>query len=977
MSSIRVRIEILERAFDECGSLLENTRQLWKRSMMSVISWLRPEVMTSEFRYGYDTVGNMDIETPLVADDESSASIKQIRFEVSSFYEAIKPSTEEPMLEDHLPDLLPELRPYQRRAAYWMIKRERCDFEHLDGIETSWAVAPLCVPLNLINTSGRIYYNPFSGNISLHAAHCSSYVPGGILADEMGLGKTIELLCCVFAHRMPSSEVASGFEAMEVERTQKVNLKRLKRERVECICGAVTDSYRYGGLWVQCDFCDAWQHADCVGYSLERKTPKLGGETCEEHSVGNSRKNKRRKTDSEVIEMNDDYICQTCSELFQATESPIAAGGTLIVCPTPILLQWHAEILRHTRPGSLRICVYEGVRQTSFSDEPVIDIEELLKADIVLTTYDVLKEDLPHDSERYEGDRRFMRYRKRYPVVPTLLTRIIWWRICLDEAQMVEGNAAAATELALRLHAKHRWCITGTPIQRKLDDLYGLLRFLQASPFNVLRWWIDVISNPYERGDVRAMTFTHNFFKKIMWRSSKAHVSDELQLPPQEEGVSWLTLSPIEQHFYQRQHETCVDDAREVVENFKKADSVSDISFDPYVTNVDAAKLFNSLLKLRQACCHPQVGSSGLRTLQKSPMTMEEILSVLIGKTKVEGEDALRKLVVALNGLAGIAIIKQDFSQAVSLYKEALDLAEGHSGDFRLDPLLNIHIHHNLAEALPLSDNILPQESISRIEKLISGTCDEKDNHAAKGDSPTSSSCLLSNGDSSCNVQQHVSTCVQCLQRACEELKHKFLSIFTSKLFAAQAEFRRIYEQVHDYLTERENQSATWWLDALHHIEQDNDSSNALIQKIGESLSSNLDKRSRIPSWLVMAAFCFQTEAQAVGRVHRIGQEHKTLVHRFIVKDTVEESIYKLNKSRNTSSFISGNRKNQDQPCLTLKDVESLFRVAPAGCTENQTSVNRRGLRDLPASVAAAIAAERRLMGIDGSNAIDEDAERN
>lgn len=47
------------------------------------------------------------------------------------------------------------------------------------------------------------------------------------------------------------------------------------------------------------------------------------------------------------------------------------------------------------------------------------------------------------------------------------------------------------------------------------------------------------------------------------------HVWDELQLPPQEECVSWLSFSPIEEHFYQRQHETCVDDAREVVESFK------------------------------------------------------------------------------------------------------------------------------------------------------------------------------------------------------------------------------------------------------------------------------------------------------------------------------------------------------------------------------------------------------------------------
>ncbi|KAL2526855.1 zinc ion binding [Abeliophyllum distichum] len=101
-------------------------------------------------------------------------------------------------------------------------------------------------------------------------------------------------------------------------------------------------------------------------------------------------------------------------------------------------------------------------------------------------------------------------------------------------------------------------------------------------------------------------------------------------------------------------------------------------------------------------------------------------------------------------------------------------------------------------------------------------------------------------------------------------------------------------------------------------------------------------------------------EAQAVSRVHRIGQKEKTLIHRFIMKDTVEESIYKMNKSRNTSSFISGNRKNQDQPLLTLKDVESLFSVAPSAVPENKMPTG--SLRDLPPSAAAAIAAERRLM---------------
>jgi PHD-finger len=39
-----------------------------------------------------------------------------------------------------------------------------------------------------------------------------------------------------------------------------------RRERVDCVCGAVSEA-DYAGLWLQCDACAAWQHAACLGLS--------------------------------------------------------------------------------------------------------------------------------------------------------------------------------------------------------------------------------------------------------------------------------------------------------------------------------------------------------------------------------------------------------------------------------------------------------------------------------------------------------------------------------------------------------------------------------------------------------------------------------------------------------------------------------------------------------------------------------------
>ena len=92
VSSLRMRVEVLRNAFDACDSLFENTRQLWKKSMMNVMAWLRPEVMTSETRYGINILVETDGDSHTEIGDANSNPIKSRRFDVAGFYEAIKPS---------------------------------------------------------------------------------------------------------------------------------------------------------------------------------------------------------------------------------------------------------------------------------------------------------------------------------------------------------------------------------------------------------------------------------------------------------------------------------------------------------------------------------------------------------------------------------------------------------------------------------------------------------------------------------------------------------------------------------------------------------------------------------------------------------------------------------------------------------------------------------------------------------------------
>lgn len=422
--------------------------------------------------------------------------------------------------------------------------------------------------------------------------------------------------------------------------------------RFECICGEL-------GLAdlkarVQCMKCLLWQHAECVNYRAESRetTP---------------------------------FYCPHCL----VAMTPVATGATLIISPSSICQQWVEEINRHIRSSSLRVLVYQGVKRHGFMQP-----RALAQQDVVITTYDVLRSelnyvDIPHSNS---ADGRRFRNQKRYMAVPSPLVAVEWWRVCLDEAQMVECTTAKAAEMAMRLASVNRWCVSGTPVQRGLEDLYGLVLFLGVDPYWVKHWWDHLLYRPYRRGNTEPL---YSVIGQLLWRSAKKDVIDQIQIPPQTEEVHWLRFSPVEGHFYHRQHEVCSKDA------LTQLRKISDWSLK--LGSLDrrtVTTILYPLLRLRQACCHPQAVRGEFLPLQKSTMTMEELLKSLQKKCRVECEEAHRQLVCALNGLAGIHIIRDEFVEAVEMYREVLRSSEEHKDRLKTDSLQRLHATHNLMELL-------------------------------------------------------------------------------------------------------------------------------------------------------------------------------------------------------------------------------------------------------------------------------------
>jgi E3 ubiquitin-protein ligase SHPRH len=196
---------------------------------------------------------------------------------------------------------------------------------------------------------------------------------------------------------------------------------------------------------------------------------------------------------------------------------------------------------------------------------------------------------------------------------------------------MVHSTNSRCAEMANRLAAVNRWCVTGTPIGRSLGDLHGLFTFIREDPYMDKKWFKYCLFETFQSGDKMSMA---KAVSNVLWRTSKRFVEDQINIPKQTEICYWLDFSPFEAHLYQRVLEIFRDNRKTAFKNIDAAHAQQQIAIQDVNNNITEEhenvenffskylrgncrldeiersvidQLLAPLIDMRLACNHPQL----------------------------------------------------------------------------------------------------------------------------------------------------------------------------------------------------------------------------------------------------------------------------------------------------------------------------------------------------------------------------------
>ncbi|KAM2658221.1 hypothetical protein EV2_020960 [Malus domestica] len=625
------------------------------------------------------------------------------------------------------------------------------------------------------------------------------------------------------------------------------------------------------------------------------------------------------------------------------------AAGTLVVCPASVLRQWARELdEKVAEEAKLRVLIYHGGSRTK-------NPEELASYDVILTTYAIVTNEVPKqplvdddepdekNGETYgvHSDFSSNKKRKKASVVNKkgkrgkkgidsssidcssgALAKVGWFRVILDEAQTIKNHRTQVARACCSLRAKRRWCLSGTPIQNTIDDLYSYFRFLRYDPYAVYKSFYSTIKVPISRNSIQGYKKLQAVLRAIMLRRTKGTLINGqpiIELPPKTINLSKVEFSSEERAFYTKLEA----DSRTKFKAYAAAGTV----------NQNYANILLMLLRLRQACDHPQL--------------VKAYDSDCVGKDSVQMARRLPKDM--------ISHLLHLLETSLAICRVCKDPPEG--------PVVtmcgHVFCYQCVSEHLTGDDNTCPDAeckeqvgsdvvfSKSTLISCLSNNLDGTPMNSELGEK----SIVLQNEYSSSKVRaiieilqshlEHNSTGSSGDPAFGTEITDSIYSGFSSSpnngpiktiIFSQWTGMLDLVEaSLNEYCIQYRRLDGTMSLASRDRAVKDFNTDPEIIVMLMSLKAGNLGLNMVAACHVILLDLWWNptTEDQAIDRAHRIGQTRPVTVTRLTIKDTVEDRILALQeeKRKMVASAFGEDHGGGSATRLTVEDLRYLFMV--------------------------------------------------
>ncbi|KTC85358.1 MULTISPECIES: DEAD/DEAH box helicase [Legionella] len=248
---------------------------------------------------------------------------------------------------------------------------------------------------------------------------------------------------------------------------------------------------------------------------------------------------------------------QTLAHLQVEKEQGRLTKASLIVAPTSLVGNWFEEAKRFT--PELKVLIFHGLERHA---------DDFDNYDLIISTYGLIQRDKP----------RFIDYPFYY--------------LILDEAQSIKNARTKTTQIIQQIPALHRLCLSGTPLENHLGELWSLFHFLMPGLLGDAKQFRQFFKTPIEKlNDTEKRHLLAKRVQPFMLRRSKNQVASEL--PEKTEMTRIIELTGSQRDLYEAIRMSMEKKVREAIA--KQGINKSHIV------------LLDALLKLRQVCCDPKL----------------------------------------------------------------------------------------------------------------------------------------------------------------------------------------------------------------------------------------------------------------------------------------------------------------------------------------------------------------------------------